>query len=108
MLTPQEIYAELGVDPEKEPLTFMGIIGFLLGLVFTIITQLPKILRHGVDVLVDSHVLVAANQHPLVPLPGCGGAGLDQVRLVGALGLILICCAPLVGWIHGRRHREAQ
>ena len=59
--------------------------------------------------MLDHHVIVAASTHPLCPLPGFGGAGLDRARAIILLGLIICSLAPVVGFAHSRRtHRQHE
>jgi hypothetical protein len=49
----------------------------------------------GVDWLVEYAVLVSAATSPLVPVPGCAGAGLDGPRLAVTAGLLV----GLAAWV---------
>lgn len=52
--------------------------------------------------LLEHQVLVAAGQHPLLPVPYSRGAGLDAPRVAiaaAALVLLLVCA---VGWVRGQ------
>lgn len=47
----------------------------------------------GGDWLVKHQVLVAAKAHPLLAIPGMGGAGFDVGRLMMAVGLVALLLA---------------
>lgn len=57
--------------------------------------------------LLAHRVLVAAGDHPLLRLPGSGGAGLDLPRLALATAALLLLTAAAAGalWRHPRRRR---
>jgi hypothetical protein len=50
----------------------------------------------GADYLVGHGILVGAREHPLVAVPGAGGAGLDLSRLAILAGLLLAVLAAAV------------
>jgi hypothetical protein len=52
----------------------------------------------GTAWLVRHHVLIAAARHPLVPIAGSGGAGLDLPRLVIASAVVVAVLAATVTW----------
>ena len=57
--------------------------------------------------LLAHRVLVTAGDHPLLRLPGSGGAGLDLPRLALATAALLLLTAAAVGALrrHPRRRR---
>lgn len=50
----------------------------------------------GGDWLVRHQILVAGKAHPLLTIPGMGGAGLDVGRLMIAVGLVAVLLAGSV------------
>lgn len=66
----------------------------------------------GVAWLVEHQVLVAADQGPLLALPGSGGAGLDGPRvLIAAAALLALVAFGISSLLHAlthRRHRRYQ
>lgn len=63
--------------------------------------------QKAVTFLVTHNVLAPASQPPLVTIPGAGGAGLDDKRLILVGGLLLIFLA-MTGARMGRLRREKR
>lgn len=55
--------------------------------------------------LIDNGLIVPGAEHPVVPLPGTGGAGLDGPRVVAIVAILLIWLL-LMADVRGRRRRN--
>lgn len=67
----------------------------------------------GTRWLVAHQVLVAAENHPLLPLPHADGAGLDLQRVAVAAGAVLLAVAVLISaarraWLRRRQQAAAS
>lgn len=88
-------------DDDRVVLTFLGLFALpgLLG-------AAGYLWSHGLDWLVQHHVLIGAAADPLLPIPGCAGAGLDGARLAIAAGLLaigLVVTVSAIRWALVRR-----
>lgn len=98
---------QLGAKNDTEEILIMvlGVFG-----AFWVLKNLPLIWARIVAWMVSHHILVGGAAQPMVALPGCGGAGLDQTRLFIVIGLVLCSAAPgvVMSAVKRRIRRENQ
>lgn len=60
----------------------------------------------GLTWLIEHRVILPTEQDPLLPLPGCGGAGLDGPRLAIVAGTVAILLATALSYARRARLRS--
>lgn len=89
--------------PEEELTVLMA----LMGASGVIVGALAVFWDKVVAWLLEHEVLIAASANPLVAIPGTEGAGLDLMRVIVGVGIVLALVAVL-GSILGRAVRRRR
>lgn len=93
-------------DSDRVALTFLGLLGLPTLLAFAGIWW-----GNGVRWLVTHQVLVGADDHPLLPIPGLAGAGLDLPRATIAAAVVVTAIVVAISAARRalvRRRRQAM
>ena len=94
-----------GKDLDDDTMTII-LIGILAGpaLLAVLAAKLPDFSQ----LLIDLQILVPPHALPILQIPGTDGAGLDWVRVVPLVSMIIICLVWAVWLIARRRDHEDE